>query len=282
MIVYGEKALQVIIAEGLLAIQHDQPLIKQLIQGLDQAAQDTILNYLTTKEIDVRLGFGREPWSIPQVCITLAQESEDNYIGDELYVEDEILQVGAQSGAAISHLQNTPFVLPYSNISNGPFPPVGRIQIESEHFTYDSVTANAFNIVGRRVARTHRADHPNGADISAKRLINSVGAHYQKVYRVDVIGDNADVVLWLYPIVKHVTFLKDRALDDAGFSSIKRGGTDYAARPQYYPEFVYQRTLTIEARVADATPVHLAEALSLEVFPTVEGVTFKVPPIIDL
>lgn len=272
----GERVLRAIVQQGLTLVQQDPVLLKMIIQEeVDPSMQDEILNYLTQREVAVRLGFAHEPWETPQISIVLASESEQRFLGDEQALYDVILSESAQLAAGLALATNPPFDLPITNVI-GVIPAKGRIQIDGEQLTYDSQTPTSLHVAGRHVRRTTQAAHAVGAPIKFLQLHKDIGSDAISNYRLDVLADNADVVLWLQAFVKSVLFLRWDDLDDAGFGEMQISGSDFMPRPQFYPMHVYMRSLSFQARYGQWVPQSLVEALSLETFPTITG-TLIVP-----
>lgn len=270
---YPDDVLQKEIDIGLKTVQGNVEMMKRLLQQRTAKDQDEILNFLTRNEILVRKGFGREPYTVPQVTVTLAGETEEQYMGDEMDMATRELLVTAKLAADIAIDDPVPFTLQYNTLVNGPFPAAGGlIQINDEMMVYDVATVSTLHITGRKVRGSPKELHAIGDDISMKQIERYLGVHSLSTYRLDVLGDNADLVLWLQSLVKAVLLLKRARFSELGMDSIKISSTDFAPRPTIYPEFVYMRTIMVQSRIEVAFPEALAVLLNIELNPTIEGV----------
>jgi len=270
---FPDDILQKEIDLGIKAVQGNVPLFKRLIQRVPAADQDAILNFLTRNEIRVIKGFGLEPYVVPQVSITLATEVEEPYMGDEMDMATVDQSVTAKVDLPVAIDEPAPFELFYDTIVNGPFPSGGGlIVINDEAMVYDSATGSTLHITGRSVRGTTEEPHAIGDDIIMKRLERYLGVHSLSTYRVDVVGDNGDLVLWMQALVKAILLMKRHRLSDLGFDSIKVSSSDFAPRPALYPAHVYLRAMTVQGRVEFAFPEELAVTLNVELNPTITGV----------
>ncbi len=272
-LVFPEDILQREIDSGLKAIQQDEELFKRLVQRKNDAMRDELLNYLTQHEVMVRLGFAREAFEQPQITITLSGDSDERFLGDELFVRDRTLDATAKLGTAIVAGAVPPFTVQYNTLTGGPLPAQSRIRIGGEDFTYDSVsvatsTTGTLSIVGRGVGRSPKQAHALDDVINVQRLERELGVHSKVSYRLDILSDNANVVLWLQALVKAILLLKQDVFTEEGFSEFSMGGTDYAPRPSWYPATIYNRTIVYNFRIEVPFPADLAEVLKVELNPT--------------
>lgn len=274
----AEMVLQAVIQGGIASLQENEIQLRRLIQRYQPETQDAILNYFLKNEIAVRLGFALEPFELPQISIVLSSETEQRFIGDELAVRDAQFDVVANTGLAVLAQTPAPFDLPYVNLQNGAFPDVCRIKIDNEFLTYDAVTPTDLHIVARHVRRTAQANHSQGATITAWQLEREIGVHQMASYRLDVLHANADIVIFLQQVVKWALLLSWEALDDEGFTEMQLSGSDFMPRPQFYPMFIYMRSLTLSTRISEGVPQPMVEALSLQTFPTITGTTINFNP----
>jgi hypothetical protein len=251
-------------------LQQNQVLLQRLIQRYQPATQDAILNYILKNQVAVRLAFAREPWEVPQISILLASETEQRFIGDELAVRDVQFDAEAKTASEILADQKPPFDLSYDNLVDGPFPDQCRIKIGDEYFTYDSKTDTTLHIVARHVRRTQQVAHPIGSAISAWQMEKEIGVDQLANYRLDVLHDNADIVIFLQQVVKWVLLLNWELLDDEGFTEMQMSGSDFMPRPAFYPPMLYMRSLTLSTRISEGVPQPMVEALALETHPTLD------------
>ena len=270
-IVWVEDVLKDLVSSTLLKLQQDPAKLTRLVKRRSQDDSDEILNYLATHEVLVRLGFAREPWETPQVTITLATDTEaDRFLGDELSMRDRELGPEATLDMDVFEEAPTlPFDLAYTDLSGEPFPDAGRVRIDNEIFVYNSNSGSVLRVTGRAATGTARDVHLAGARIAARKLERDVGVHVLTTYRIDVLADNANVVLWLQTLLKVVLLLSQDKLIEEGLSEFKMSSSDYAPRPQFYPQLLYLRTLMLTSRVELSVPQELVEILELEQNPTV-------------
>jgi len=276
----AEMVLQSVLQGGLAALQANQSLLERLIQRYQQASRDAIFNYILKNQVAVRLAFAREPWEIPQISILLASETEQRFIGDELAIRDTQFDVTAKTASEITALQEPPFDLSIDTIVDGPLPDACRIKIGNEFLAYNAVIPAVItppapaklHIVTRGIRRTAAAAYPVGSDITAWQIEKEIGVHQLSNYRMDVLHDNADIVIFLQQVVKWILLLNWEVLDDEGFTEMQMSGSDFQPRPQFYPEMLYMRSLTLSTRISEGVPQPMIEALALENYPTLTGV----------
>lgn len=272
----GELALRSVLADGFKAIQSDAVELAKLWKATAQPVSDEMLNYLLKNEVTVRLGFAQESFEVPQVSIVVANDTDERYLGDEFMIRDKTLAVSATLGTALL-FERPPFDLAYANLS-GTMPAFGVITIGDEKFLYDLVTPDeddatigTLRIKARGVRKTPKQEHLEDDPIIWTIIEKETGYHTLTAFRIDALAMNGDLAKWIDLMIKAVLLQQSDALIEAGFSGWSVSASDFAPRPQYYPELLYMRSTMFTARFELTVAKDVDPVVSVETFPTVTG-----------
>lgn len=77
-------------------------------------------------------------------------------------------------------------------------------------------------------------------------ILERLGSHYKTTYQVLIVGPNAEMTIFLYAMVKSIFFINQEYLHRHGMINVRLSGTDFVARPEYFPDLAFQRALIIE------------------------------------
>lgn len=77
-------------------------------------------------------------------------------------------------------------------------------------------------------------------------VVERIGAHYRVSYQLLIGGPNSEITLFLYAIVKAIMFINYTYLQKSGFLNLKMSGTDFVAKPEYFPDRAFARALIME------------------------------------
>lgn len=95
----------------------------------------------------------------------------------------------------------------------------------------------------------------------------SVGEVYQfdVNYRVEVWGANSELVVMLYTLLKYVILSNKTRLTNEGWRNLVISGTDFEPVPEYFPVFVFRRTLMLNAKIINTVevPCEVVEAINV-------------------
>lgn len=81
---------------------------------------------------------------------------------------------------------------------------------------------------------------------SSNTVLERIGAQYRVSYQLIIGGPNTEMTLFLYAIVKAIMFINSSYLQKNGFINLKMSGTDLVAKPEYFPDIAYARSLIME------------------------------------
>ncbi|MBI4869230.1 MAG: hypothetical protein HY816_20000 [Candidatus Wallbacteria bacterium] len=99
-------------------------------------------------------------------------------------------------------------------------------------------------------------------DQVAKTVTSEVGGVWRGTYRVEAwAGNNGNETLYLYHVAKHALILNRSLIGRSGLSNIQLSGGDFEPKPDYFPEFVYRRGITVSGEY-DATALKVQKMLS--------------------
>jgi hypothetical protein len=77
-------------------------------------------------------------------------------------------------------------------------------------------------------------------------VLERIGAQYKPTYQVIIVGPDAEMTIFLYAMIKAIFFINQRYLHRHGMINVRMSGTDFVARPEYFPDLAYQRALIVE------------------------------------
>lgn len=224
--------------------------LDKVFRYLPKGYVDQIKRLFCMRDIPVIIGFPREPAQMPYYCIILGQELEGSAgLGmdiDEDFIEDDTgnASISCEVYYDLSSDKNCVDLvgaeLPIALI-NGVFgPDGGRV-----NYLWDEA--------GKKLVITDEDIYPEDTLTVEYTYytngIESIGTMFNINYRIECWSDNGDLTVYMYHIVKYIMLQTRRALEDEGLVKGNLSGGDLEPVPEYFPSFVFRRTLIFGAMV---------------------------------
>jgi hypothetical protein len=110
-------------------------------------------------------------------------------------------------------------------------------QIVPDATTVFEVRGSSTEVIGEPRAIYPRSEGPK---------IERLGALYSISYQMQIIGGNAELVIYLHAIVKAIFTLSRTFMEGQGIINFKMGATDFIPKPDYLPDLAYMRAVNAD------------------------------------
>lgn len=117
------------------------------------------------------------------------------------------------------------------------------------------------------VERDGNPDWPETFRNEAAEMLNSrvSGTRMRASYKIECWTDNGDLTAFMYIILKWILYASKMEMDALGWTEISQGGTDLEPVPDYFPIFVYRRSV-----ILNVTMVNLYHEIPDDIYPLYE------------
>lgn len=246
MIPIVEELLENIIKTQLALFKDNPTVLEKIFNYSNSQYSREFRKFVETQGISVIKNFPRISQKFPCYCIMLGEENENvEALGQYLETsEDEVsetnlYQIFKSAEGKFYFDTNKPqlkSVEVITNLTNGK---------EIQDCSYDS-------IVPGRVILNEYADLNDTVEVTityTQAGIDKSGTMFDFNYRIECWGDNSDLVVYMYHLLKFIMLFKRQLLIDNGISNPVLRGTDLEPIPDYMPTFIFRRSLLISGSI---------------------------------
>ena len=245
-----EYLLKDTIRNGLNELKQHPDTVDKIFKYSSKEAISRIKQLICSKDIPIVIGFPREMAMMPCYCIILGQEMEEP-IGlgmdiDDYFSEDDIgennfirCEVLYDLKLDANYIELKDVDIP--NIVEGVFNSEGeRILCKWDKCRKRIIIADE-NIRSGDFLAVEYSCYTNG--------VKSTGSMFNINYRIECWSDNGDLTVYMYHIIKYIIIQTRKKLEMHGLTKGNLSGGDLEPIPEYFPNFIYRRTLIFGALV---------------------------------
>lgn len=202
-------------------------------------------------KIKVIMGFPRDPSQLPCYVITLGSSTQH--------------EMGLGMNLDVEYPQHSGVIQDYTVVLKPTvMPEDGTIYIKLPEIidTVNHIEQDGFG-VEFEVKDSHRGivqildniDTEQELSVNYNyfsKVVVMRGAAFQETYRVESWSDNGDLTAYMYLILRWILLSSIQFLTDNGFILPSLQGMDFEPVPDYFPTFVYRRSLNINTQVENS------------------------------
>ena len=244
MIPIIEELLESTIKTHLRVIRNNPEIIEKVFDYSNTPYGSKFKEYILNNEIKVVKGFPRDASQLPCFCIMLGAEQETPYaLGDTLGCEDDTFYLtdDFQVKRDRDNLyidtgrENTTTVVSLNNLNTGK-EIVNCKRVENEN---------------NKVILFENAEEDDTVQATIGYLCDSAdkrGTLMSFSYRIECWTDNSELCTYMYHLLKFIMLFKRQLLIENGIIKPILQGTDLEPVPDYFPVFVYRRSLIVSGQ----------------------------------
>ena len=269
-----EYLLQSVVRKGLNDIKQNPEQLDNVFRFLPSGEIENIKQRICSRPIPVIMGFPRDPAQMPCYSIILGQEMEEAAglgmdIGDDFFdseLESSFLKckVFYDMNLDRNYIELTDANLPVNEIEG----------------VFDAVSKSIKHKWKKGENRIFITDESvNEGDmltVSYEYYLNgvkSIGSMFNINYRIECWSENGDLTVYMYHILKYIMLRDRKALEGEGVTKSNLSGGDLEPVPEYFPNFIYRRTLIFGALVDNTieSEIDILQSVTVKVTTDKEG-----------
>lgn len=244
MIPVIEELLENTIKTHLQVIKNNPKIIEKVFDYSNTPYGKKFKQYIINNDIKVIKGFPRDASQLPCYCIMLGGEQETpEALGDTLGCETDTIyftdEFQVKKDRDILYIdtgnENTTTVVSLNNLNTGKeIVNCKRMENQTNKvILYEN--AEEDDTIQATVGYTYENADKRGT------LMNFA-------YKIECWSDNSELVTYMYHLVKFIMLFKRQLLIENGIIKPILQGTDLEPIPDYFPSFVYRRSLMINGQ----------------------------------
>lgn len=246
-----EEYLKNLINNNLTYIKNNPDVLDSIFEYSSNDFINKFKVYIQSSKIKVTIGYPREPALLPCYSIILGQEEElAESIGEEFETEYD--------NSSLAECTETvkAVVEPYGNIklqlSHKAIKDVMSVCDVDGNTYYFEVSNHQTGLLTMFDSNIHDGDEFIIAYNYYKNSIDNQGTDININYRIECWTDNADLTTYMYHLLKYIMLTNRVEMLKDNIRLPKLSGGDLEPVPEYYPSFVYRRTLIISALIENS------------------------------
>lgn len=246
MIPIVEDLLKQTIDEQLKLIRETPDIIDRMFNFMSQDNKNRFKRYLQDTDIKTVIGFPREPAQLPCYCIILGQEVEEMAgLGETL--GGDLFEESVNSGVFLCEV-NTCLKEKYVKL---PVVPLKDVHYVSYGGNYVDHAIKDYSLGIIEILEDFIEDG-DMLEVDAdyyELYSDTFGTMFNINYRLECWTDNGDLTSYMYHLLKYILLSSRTHLLKNGLNKPVLVGGDLEPVPEYFPMFVYRRTLNLSALV---------------------------------
>jgi hypothetical protein len=264
MIPVVEELLNKVITDTMAVIKKNPDIINAVFQHINTPYGNKFKKFIVENDIKVILNFPRDGAVLPCYCIMLGEEMEESEALGE-YLETDDVERETTGNFKVEYDSDTK----EHYIDTQIIPIIGVTELYNETTDRD---INNYTVSQTNPSRIilSETDASQNDSIQATILhlytdMASFGTLMGMSYRIECWSDNADLTVYMYHLLKFIMLYKRQLLIENGILKPTIRGTDLEPVPDYFPTFVFRRSLILSGQIEDSYDMDGIENMMLEI-----------------
>jgi hypothetical protein len=245
-----EDYLSELLTEKLSSIKKNPDMIYSIL-GMSKQKQDSLKQFLSKNDINIRRGYPITPAELPCICILLSSEEEEQEGLGDLSGEDNLVTAKQVVTEVVTVVDTMGGRIP------GPYVEVKGVPLEDVKSVFNitmgiSIPPEEFHISNQNLGvisfTSGMIEHGDELEIIYTNFAYAEEESqflYESTYKIEVWATNADLTVELYHLAKWALLSGRKTLgSESHLFRQKLSGSDFQPAPGYFPVFVYRRGLT--------------------------------------